>query len=310
MSKIVQQPHDRLFRVLLSKPDTAATLFRERLPKAVVDQLSSQPPELVEGSFIDGEFRKHLTDRLFKVLTKTGKPALVYILVEHKSKADNWIGYQFLRYEVRILEQIMRQLKADALLPPIFPLIVYHGRSKWKIPARFAPLWDVDPSWHPFLLDFPFTVVNLGEIEDDALSADDRLRGGFLTLKYAFREEEQRQMILPIARALRNDLEFAKLVLEYFLQVYGRVEMADYQEFSDELFPGNAEDYKSVFAREFIAKGETKGEIKTLTRQLQHRFKEIPSWAHDKISQADSATIEVWTLRILEAQSINDVFSE
>ena len=90
--------------------------------------------------------------------------------------------------------------------------------------------------------------------------------------------------------------------------------MADYQEFSDELFPGNAEDYKSVFAREFIAKGEAIGEtryaIKSLTRLLQHRFKEIPSWAHDKISQADSATIEVWTLRILEAQSINDVFSE
>ena len=172
--------------------------------------------------------------------------------------------------------------------------------------GSFSPLWDVDPSWHSFLLDFPFTVVNLGEIEDDALSEDDRLRGGFLTLKYAFREEEQRQMILPIARALRNDLEFAKLVLEYFLQVYGRVEMADYQEFSDELFPGNAEDYKSIFAREFIAKGE----IKLLTRQLQQRFHEVPSWAHDKIAQADPATIEKWGMRILEAQSINDVFSE
>ena len=310
MSNIVHQIHDRLFRALLSKPDTAATLFRERLPKTIVEQLSSQLPELVEGSFIDGEFRKHLTDRLFKVLTKSGKPAFVYILVEHKSQAGMWVGYQLLRYLVRILEQIIRQLKAGALLPPVFPLIVYHGEGQWKIPAHFAPLWDVDPSWHPLLLDFPFTVVNLGEIEDDALSADDRLRGGLLTLKYAFRTQEQKQVILPIARALRKDLEFAKLVLRYFIQVYKGVDMAYYQEFSEELFPGKAEEYKSIFAQEFIAKGKAIGEIQLLTRQLQQRFHEVPSWAHKQLAQANSATIEIWGMRILDAKSIEDVFRE
>ncbi|MBF0341522.1 MAG: Rpn family recombination-promoting nuclease/putative transposase [Magnetococcales bacterium] len=49
----ILHPHDRFLKALLSNPETAGTLLRERLPKEVVEVLSSDPPELVEGSFVD-----------------------------------------------------------------------------------------------------------------------------------------------------------------------------------------------------------------------------------------------------------------
>ncbi|MBF0339991.1 MAG: Rpn family recombination-promoting nuclease/putative transposase [Magnetococcales bacterium] len=42
-------------------------------------------PELVEGRFVDGEFRDHLTDRLYRMRTVDGVEALLYNLLEHKS---------------------------------------------------------------------------------------------------------------------------------------------------------------------------------------------------------------------------------
>ena len=155
-------------------------------------------------------------------------------------------------------------------------------------------------------------MVDLGQITDDALSQDDRLRGGFLALKYVFREQDQPTMVLEIAKALRDDPEYAKVVLRYLIQEYGRLDMAGVQEFSEELFPGEAEQYKSIFAREMLAKGEAKGRqeesASMLSRLLQRRFGDVPTWAHDNIAKADLLTLEEWSLRILDAQSLEDVF--
>ena len=57
-----------------------------------------------------------------------------------------------------------------------------------------------------------------------------------------------------------------------------------------------------------LQKGLQKGEARVLSRLLHHRFKDVPSWVQDKIAKADLPILEEWTLRILEAQSLEDVF--
>ncbi|HIJ85207.1 MAG: hypothetical protein HW380_725 [Magnetococcales bacterium] len=56
--------------------------------------------------------------------------------------------------------------------------------------------------------------------------------------------------------------------------------------------------------------GEQKGEAKILMRQLQRRFGAIPAWASEKISAAKPSFLEEWSLRIFEAQSLDEVFSD
>ncbi|MBF0185422.1 MAG: Rpn family recombination-promoting nuclease/putative transposase [Magnetococcales bacterium] len=51
MSEIFQ-PHDRLFKALLSCPETAGAFLREYLPPEISRLLAAQPPQLVEGSFV------------------------------------------------------------------------------------------------------------------------------------------------------------------------------------------------------------------------------------------------------------------
>ncbi len=55
---------------------------------------------------------------------------------------------------------------------------------------------------------------------------------------------------------------------------------------------------------------EQKGEAKMLTLQLQRRFGVIPDWASEKIAKADPPSLEAWCLRMLDAQSLDDVFSD
>ncbi len=47
------QPHDKLFKGLLDQPGAAGALIRERLPPEISCLLTDDPPELVDGEFID-----------------------------------------------------------------------------------------------------------------------------------------------------------------------------------------------------------------------------------------------------------------
>ena len=57
-----------------------------------------------------------------------------------------------------------------------------------------------------------------------------------------------------------------------------------------------------------LEKGRQEGEARILSRQLQHRFGEVPSWVQEKIAQADQAILEEWSLRFVNAQSLEEIF--
>ncbi|MBF0296263.1 MAG: DUF4351 domain-containing protein [Magnetococcales bacterium] len=56
--------------------------------------------------------------------------------------------------------------------------------------------------------------------------------------------------------------------------------------------------------------GEQKGEAKILTRLLQRRFGAIPDWAGEKIAKATPQSLEEWSLRFVDAQSLDEIFAD
>ncbi|WP_295441648.1 DUF4351 domain-containing protein [uncultured Thiodictyon sp.] len=51
-----------------------------------------------------------------------------------------------------------------------------------------------------------------------------------------------------------------------------------------------------------------KGEAKLLRRQLTRSFGPLPSWTEQRLEQADEAELEAWADRVLECQSLDEVF--
>jgi hypothetical protein len=64
-----------------------------------------------------------------------GQIAYVYFLFEHKSYPDRLVALQLLRYLARFWEQ---QVSAGQFpLPPIMPLVVYHG-ERWIVGGKLC----------------------------------------------------------------------------------------------------------------------------------------------------------------------------
>ena len=71
-----------------------------------------------------------------------------------------------------------------------------------------------------------------------------------------------------------------------------------------------------TFIDEYIEQGMKKGKkegmqqggYKILSTLLTPRFGTLPKWASEKIDNADIETIEKWSLRLLSAEKLDEVF--
>jgi hypothetical protein len=300
---LASSQHDRFFRALMERPGVAGAFLRERLPREIADQLVGDPV-LVEGSFVDEEMRASQCDRLYR-------EAFVYCLIEHKSTPDGKVALQLLRYMVRIWE---REGRGNGLLPAIYPLVVYHGRPKWRVPLRFSAMLAAPEEAKRHLLDFPFGLLDLGQVGDQELSRERELRAGLTVLKYSMRvtSENIEEVILRVLSQVRGASdELFGLVVRYMITAYGpaslgwrQVESAMRRSMSD-----REQEMLSRAARELVAEGEARGEAKALIRILERRFKALPEDVLRRIGSAAPGDLESWLDRAVDAPSLEAVFS-
>lgn len=142
------------------------------LPAEVNAVLDLSTLELQKDSFIDAELREHFSDLLYRVQLRDGNEANVYLLLEHKSSPDIHVAFQLLRYMVRHWERAQREKIRP--LPPVIPIVVYHGRERWQISENFAGLFEGPEALRPYWPDFRY------ELHDFSQHSVDDIRGGII----------------------------------------------------------------------------------------------------------------------------------
>lgn len=179
----IHQPHDKLFKEGFSHPADAGAFLRWRLPPEIVTAVDWDGLQLEPGSFVDSQFRYCESDLLFSApLIATGAAeesrCYFYFLLEHLSSRPPFAALQILRYLVRIWDRWITAEKdagnGPAKLPPIIPLVVAQNSTGWDLSPRFSDLVHLPPaceeSLRPFIPDFVFSLLQLGEIPYEAIA--------------------------------------------------------------------------------------------------------------------------------------------
>jgi len=323
------QPHDALFRSLLEKPERAAALIRSHLPAEIAARLSEAPPRLLDGSFIDPELRESRTDRLFQVALCNGRPAFLYVLVEHKSRPDPGTPLQLLGYMVRIWQRHAgRAAGALVRLPPIIPLVFYHGPRPWTLPDSVLACIDADADLLPFLTGFRYILRNLGSMDYDALAADAAVRAVLGALKFAFASDVRRDLLARLIADLPDGDSLEIQVLRYIVRVYdtntaeidAALDLAKPSR-KDTLMPTVAEVWTKEALEKGILQGRehglaegrrhglaegrrhglAEGKAESLLRLMRRRFGPLAAAVEEQVRRADEATLDGWIEGVLDA---------
>ena len=334
--KAVNNIHDTLFRQTMSHKDVAVDFLRNYLPAGVARHLLFETLTVAKDTFVASDLREHYSDMLYSVRFAGGKKALVYMLFEHKSTPDPFVTLQLLRYMLEIWELHRKQHKACLSLPLIIPIVVYHGRSRRQgvrlsdlvelpnaeligyVPDFEQAFYDFSPDSDEdikgnILLRLALTCLRaknnptverhvreifrmLGELGDDATS----LRWLTTIAGYVFQTMDIDHDVMQniITKSLESGKEAAVMTLAERLRGEGRQE-------------GRLEGMAQG-RLEGMAEGQTMGRYAVLQRQIAKRFglDFLDVHIQERLRTATTEQLDLWAERILDAETIKDVFRD
>ena len=327
----ISNPHDSFFRETFSRKEVATDFLSMYLPDEITQHINLDTLKMSKDTFVDEELRSHFSDLLYTV--KHRKEDLhLYLLFEHKSSPDSWISLQLLRYMVKIWDLYRKQHPKTKKLPTILPLVLYHGYNKWKIPQEFNALLaqnddylkEYTPNFQYLLHDFSF--MSNEEIRGKAIL---RLTLQlFKHIKDPALADKLPQIInlLQEVSSKQTALEILEILLRYVVKGTKRFTEQDMTKIftqtsmEDNIMKTFIDDYIEQGLKQGIQQGIQQGmqqgmqqgiqqgSNKVLIIQLTHRFGSLPKWAEEKIHNADIKTLEKWSLQLLSANELDEVF--
>jgi hypothetical protein len=307
--------HDAFFRALMDEPGVAASLLREHLPPEVAALLAPEAPELLDAHFVAAHLRHSQADRLYRARTSAGGEVYIYVLLEHKSAPDPEVGVQLLGYLAEIWRRLDRQrLEQGGAVgterSPIVPLVIYHGAREWNVPLSFGETVAADPALRPYLPDFTYSLLDLGQVADDQLSSQRVARGGLRVLKYSHRPDGQGAAVL----AAVNDLLGSGILVSAFIYINWAYDAVDRRMIEGALARAPDEQREAVMSvmaqerEQGRAEGKAEGKAETLLRLLERRFHSVSETHRTQVLAADANQLDSWIDAVLDAESMDAVF--
>ncbi|MCP4155922.1 MAG: Rpn family recombination-promoting nuclease/putative transposase, partial [bacterium] len=217
--KVEVSAHDEVVKKFLSEKETAVSYFQESLPGEITQHMDFESLKICKDSFVDKALSKTFADILYEIKFG-GKKALIYLLIEHKSRKEIFTPLQQLKYMVGAWELYLGQNEKVKKLPVIIPMILYHGESKWELETNFGSLFDSPEYLKRYVPDFEYNLNDISHVPDDEIKGTIRLRVLCLTLKYIFSPHLKNKLpgIFKLMREFKDKTrgtEYIEILLRY-----------------------------------------------------------------------------------------------
>ena len=308
----INNPHDKFFKEMFSRPEVVRDFLTHTLPDDIRQQLNLDTLELQKDSFVEPDLEEYFSDLLYRVKGTGNAAAAIYLLFEHKSYPTRKIFRQLLRYELNIWDTQERNTPKQPL-SVIIPILIYQGRKPWSIPSNFRSQYQGHESMRRFWPDFDYELVDLSEIDEEALKDALLWRVVWYTMQLAIDREEidgLPEIITLLFRLMpqQTALQFLETSLRYIAYVSNRVSTHDLRQVLDQGLPGVGENVMGTIVREWLQEGRQQGRQEGLQKGLQEtivetltiRFGEVPDELVEAVWQVEDLT----RLRSLHRQAV------
>jgi predicted transposase/invertase (TIGR01784 family) len=254
--------HDRAFKDFFEERDVASSFLQEYLPENIIKELDFESLKISKDSFVDKGLKEYLSDILYEVKLKN-RLSFIYLLFEHKSQMERFVAFQLLKYMVRIWENFLKQNKKAKYLPVIIPLVIYHGRPRWRVDSSFKSLFESPGKFEPYLPDFRFELYDISHLPDDELRGSVLLRILLITLKYIFNPKLRHKLpeIFELFGKLEDKnkaTEYLEVLLRYLTYRADDITEKELQESVDQTLEDGGK-IMPTLAQKWMEQGEEKG---------------------------------------------------
>lgn len=240
---LVDKPHDKLVRRLLSNITTARELLEVYLPTDVKEFVDLNYLERQPDTFVDAQHRFLEVDVLFKTRCKTtNEDCYIWLLIEQQRKPDIWLPLRQFCYIGIIWDHIRKASKSRAKsskLPFIYPLIISNASAPYRHSLTLRDMIEPEEAKPLFdnLFKTPSCLIDLAAIPDDELRA--QLQGHvqaqalLLSLKHVYDQNLQEYLETGLLASLQalDQLGYSDEVANLLYYIYTEGNLNDSSKF-------------------------------------------------------------------------------
>jgi len=195
--------HDKFFKNVLNDINIAKKFIASFLSPEVLQHIDIETLQYAETDFLLQDLKEIFSDIVFTANKKDDEEIYISIILEHKSRPDDFTAIQLLLY---VAYGYYKQYKNTRKLQLILPIVFYHGKQKWIYKTIEDLLNDLPQELKRFIPAFKTVFIDLKNFSDEQLdSLGDALLTSILLLeKYAFKPEELAKKIKLIYEKLNS----------------------------------------------------------------------------------------------------------
>ena len=328
--------HDTSYRLLFSHPQVVRDLLLGFMPAGWAQALDIDTLERVSNSYVTDDLRSRCDDVIWRV--RWGEDWIyVYLLLEFQSSVDRFMAVRIMGYVALLYQDLIRsgQLEEGRTLSPVLPVVLYNGTPRWWAPLDIAALIHPGPTalsaWRPAM---QYLLLDEGAFDEACLPGERNLVGALFRLENSRTPEDFRRVLrhlidwlgTPEQADLRRSLTvwLRRVLLPRRLPHSTLPEIRDLQEVETMLSERVKEwtaDWKQQGLEQGLEQGRQEGrrqglqegrreEARTfMLAVIERRFGEVPPWVSEHIEGAEAARLHDWALALLDAVSLEQVFS-
>jgi hypothetical protein len=299
--------HDHSYKLLFAHPQMVRDLLEGFVGGGWLREVDFSTLERVSDSYVSDDLRARADDIVWRV--RCGE-RYVYLLVEFQSSVEPFMAVRVLTYVGLLYQNLIRGREIlDGSLPAVLPIVLYNGARRWRAPADVSSLLN-EPchgleSYRPSLR---YLLIDESAYDDADLAGRDNLVAVLFQLESCVRYDRLRDLVSRLTDLL--DCVGQASLRRAFAVWMDKVLLArlsgERMNAINELWEKQSmlSERVIVWEQELMQKAEAN----LLTRLLRKRFGEMPDSVRARLSEATPDELVCWSERLLEVESLNEVF--
>ena len=328
-------PHDATYKALFRFPTMVRDLLLSFVSEPWVERIDFDSLRPASGPGTTDDLRERPNDLVWKVRLRDngdvspsvgqggGRKArqrqewlYIYLLMEFQSSVDRSMAVRVMAYVALLYQDLIRAkaVSPGGPLPLVLPIVLFNGRGKWSaaddvaelIGPASADLERYRPRLRYFLFDEHREAARArraGRPLPDNLAG--LLVGIETSRQLSALDEQGKRLFQQIPAELHGSMGqiFVAWLNRVVAARWGTADNAPRIEHFREV--AMLADKVGGWAAQYERKGEKKGRIEQLERQLAHRFGgPLPPWVRPRLEKADIPQLDDWAERIFDAPSL------
>ncbi len=137
--------HDHRYKMIFSDPVMVESLLREFTPKKFVADLDFSSLTRIACTYNAENGIERSNDMVWRIGLKNGSSLYIAVMLEFQSTQHKWMPVRILTYTALLLSDLINQPDIGDTLPPILPIVLYNGKTPWKVPIDVGSMFTSLP---------------------------------------------------------------------------------------------------------------------------------------------------------------------